>query len=247
MSVFDRIYDDISARKKAEKDYRPYVPGTNGRIDRCVRFFEQGVLKENGCMVDVGGAIGDLADALREKFEFRYVVDISDIPLQAARAKNHDAVCCNVDDEGLPTDTDHVQFVAMLDVIEHIMDPEKLAAECFRTLRQGGQAYVNTPNIMYWRHLEHLFANRRFPHTSGDREVFHGGHTAFFTRLDMFDIFTNAGFSCRLLRDEMTRDPPPQKMMNFLLENFYGANHGSLTEMIYDTSYPDVLLLAEKL
>lgn len=245
MSVFDRIYDDISGRKKAEKDFKPYVPGNNGRIDRCVRFFEQGILKPGESMIDVGGAIGDLADALRDRFTSRCVLDISEIPLAAAVSKGHDAVKSNVDEDGISGADGTADFIAMLDVIEHIMDPEQLARECHRVLKTGGQAYINTPNILYWRHLSHMFATRRFPHTSGDREVFHGGHTAFFTQMDVFDIFSNAGLSCRLLTDQSTYDPPPAKLMQFLIENYYGRNVAH--ELMSDLAYPDVLMVAEKL
>lgn len=247
MSVIERIYDDISKRKNAPKDYQKYVPGMNGRIDRCDRFFEQGLLKSGTVMIDIGGAIGDLGDSLRNLFETIWINDVSSIPLAAARTKGHSTWLGNVDEEPIPFNDGTVDFIAMLDVIEHIMDPEKLARECARVLKTGGQAYVNTPNIMHWRHIEYLFRHRMFPHTSGDREVFHGGHTAFFTRRDIDNIFSNAGLSCRLLKDESTMDSPPVWIQNFMFDNYAARNTLSIQSAMDDLSYPDVLLVAEKI
>src|SRR6202011_3022034 len=84
----------------------------------------------------------------------------------------------------------------------HIIDPENFARECFRVLKSGGEVFVNTPNIQYWPHIQQLIAGK-FPHTSGDKEVYHGGHLAFFTYLDLCEIFGAAGFTnFRQVKDE---------------------------------------------
>ena len=84
--------------------------------------------------------------------------------------------------------------VVALDFIEHIVDPGSFAAECHRVLRSGGYTFINTPNISFWRHLEELAVRGHFPHTSGDREVYHGGHLAFYNENDLVEIFRVAGF-----------------------------------------------------
>ena len=192
----DSLYDEIARRKSKNADLRPYVDG-NGRVDRCRKLVQIGWLpsSNDGWHLDVGGGTGQLTDVIGERFERSIVLDISSQQLQIASAKGHLIVEQNVDVEGLPRGTeDGFALITALDFIEHIIDPENFAREAFRVLRSDGAVYVNTPNILFWRHVQHLLTARRFPHTSGDREVVHGGHTAFFTYLDLVDIFTAAGF-----------------------------------------------------
>ena len=101
-------------------------------------------------------------------------------------------------------------MITALDVIEHVIDPESLARECFRVLKHGGAILINTPNIQYWKHLHQLVVAGIFPHTSGDPEVYHGGHVEFFNRRDMEKIFCGAGFVDPVMHfDELHMDPPP--------------------------------------
>lgn len=241
MSKFEQLYDDISLRKSAAKDFEPYQRGHNGRIDRCVGFFEEGVLKNGRSMLDIGGSIGDLGDVLKDRFIETTILDISNVPLKAAKSKGHRTVCANTDVDGIPELSESYCFVAALDVIEHVLDPEKMVREAFRVLKHGGQFYINTPNIMFWRHLDFLLKSRRFPHTSGDREVFHGGHTAFFTRSDIRQLCSDAGFFVKILKDPLTRTEAPKTFVESVLNISQSAY-----ELYEDIEYPDVLVLAEK-
>jgi 2-polyprenyl-3-methyl-5-hydroxy-6-metoxy-1,4-benzoquinol methylase len=219
-----RLYDEIAARKHKPKDLEPYAGG-NGRVDRCVELFNRGLLKSGGTLLDVGGGIGDLGYALRDRFERRIVLDISEKNLKAAYVKGCETLHCDVDQDGFAgsfssgctfapwhrVESTEIDVVTALDFIEHIIDPENFARECFRVLKPGGQAFVNTPNIQFWRHQEQLATMGRFPHTSGDREVYHGGHLAFFTFLDLVEIFGSVGFQeFEQLKDEEGYSDPPQ-------------------------------------
>lgn len=199
-----QLYDSIAARKSTPDHLKPYAGG-NGRVDRCVELFRKGVLKTGGTLLDVGGSIGDLGFALKDDFDRRIVLDISAKVLEAAREKGNVTLLCDVDLNGFsgewhPYSVDEPVYDAMinvitaLDFIEHIVDPGGFAKECFRVLKSGGQVFINTPNIQFWKHQETLAVTGRFPHTSGDQEVFHGGHLAFYTFLDLCEIFANAGF-----------------------------------------------------
>lgn len=192
------LYNKMAERKSAPKDFGTYI-GDNGRVNRCVQLMKQGKIKTGGDMLDVGGGIGDLCYAvLKEKlFEEALVQDISEKNLEAARSKGIKTMCTDMDTHGIDawaSDGEDLDLVTALDFIEHIVDPEHFARECFRVLKPGGEVFINTPNIQFWLHQEHLRRTGKFPHTSGDREVYHGGHLAFFTFLDLCEIFGSAGF-----------------------------------------------------
>lgn len=203
------LYDSIATRKLKPKDYEPYNGG-NGRVDKCVKFLRTLNLKDKN-LLDVGGGIGDLGSALRDVgFMNRHTLDISASNLEAAQKKGNVISVADVDKEGLPFYKESFDVITALDFIEHIIDPENFARECFKVAKSGAVVYINTPNIQYFEHQESLLKRGIFPHTSGDREVYHGGHLAFYSYHDLVEIFYKAGFvSCKQLVDEETyRDPP---------------------------------------
>jgi SAM-dependent methyltransferase len=161
--------------------------------------------------LDVGGATGNLGYALRDLFSKTIVVDIAGACREPAEAKGNEFHRANVDTEGLIGIPDgSVQLVVALDFIEHILDPGGFAKECYRVLGHGGMVLINTPNIQFWRHLHSLVIDGRFPHTSGDPEVYHGGHVAFYNLHDMHDIFGAADFvGHRMHTDGLLMEPPP--------------------------------------
>lgn len=216
-----QLYDKITNRKIKQKDFEPY-DGNNGRVNKCEKLIRQGKLNRGGALLDVGGGIGDLGFAVRDLFDKTAVVDISLGNLEAALAKGNYVGLCDVDRFGLRDifkspkqgeiePIDNFVLITALDFIEHIIDPENFARECFRLLKSGGEVFINTPNIEFWEHIDSLLVHGVFPHTSGDTEVYHGGHLAFYTYLDMVAIFGKAGFvGFEQFKDEEGyKQPPP--------------------------------------
>lgn len=212
---FKRIYDDIAERKGEAGKTAPYTGG-NGRIDRAVElllndpeFVSWRRDQVATTLLDVGGAIGNLGYALRHHFPTRIVVDIVEACRGPAEAKENRFVLANVDVDGLYDIRDEsIDLVVALDFIEHILDPQKFVRECIRVVRPGGRVLINTPNIQYWKHLESLVCKGIFPHTSGDAEVYHGGHVAFYNEHDLKMLFWEfEGHTVH--RRALKADPPP--------------------------------------
>ena len=171
-----QLYDYIAARKIKSKDFEPY-DGNNGRVNRCAQLIRSGDLDAGGTLVDVGGAIGDLGYAVRDLFDRTVVVDISSKNLEACRAKGNLTARCDVDRDGINFSESPitgctigpqrqwnwaekdpcVDLITALDFIEHIIDPENFAKECFRLLKSGKQVFINTPNIRFWKHIQQLW------------------------------------------------------------------------------------------
>lgn len=196
----EQLYEKIS-RRKANPRHAEQYRYDNGRINRFLDLVRDGSLPRGGWVVDVGGSHGDLVEAsLREGlFDQGTVLDISMQSVEVARDRGLDAVVIDIDNEPMcgrySREDEHQDAVVALDFIEHIVDPENFARECAKVLRPGGYVFINTPNIQYWEHLEELVLHGRFPHTSGDTEVYHGGHLAFYNENDIERIFRPAGFN----------------------------------------------------
>lgn len=242
MDRFD-LYESMAARKSKPKDFQPYS-GDNGRVNKCVDLMKSGKLHVGGTLVDVGGGIGDLGYTARDMFDRRIIIDISSNNLKAAEAKGNECYLCDIDSVGMPAiGSETVDTLTALDFIEHIIDPENFARECFRVLKSGGEVFINTPNIRYFEHIAQLWLNGRFPHTSGDREVYHGGHLAFFTLADMNEIFGKVGFKCeKQIKDEECYKQPPQ----FWLEQFRPKSQAEYQELCLELGCPNLLFKAIK-
>lgn len=227
------LYNALAERKSKPKDFEPYS-GDNGRVNKALALYKNGTLKTGGIHVDVGGGIGDLGYALRKEglFEKTLVIDIAAKNLEAARKKGNHVVLADIDKHGFNFDGSAslvdlqwtndsfllnvtVDSISALDFIEHIIDPESFARHCYNALKNGGEVFINTPNIQYWEHIKQLVQDGRFPHTSGDKEVYHGGHLAFFTYLDLCEIFGKAGFTdFAQIKDEEGYRQPPEYWLN---------------------------------
>lgn len=206
---FQKLYDDIAARKHEATKVDPYVGG-NGRIDRAIDIIRNEDFPRSGVLLDVGGANGNLGYALRDCFSRRFTLDIAEDCREPNRAKGNEFICENCDVNGLQYFHDgEVDLIVALDFIEHIIDPQRFARECHRVLRRGGMVLINTPNIQFWRHLNSLVVDGKFPHTSGDQEVYHGGHVAFYNMQDMLSIFEMFAEHKMWLRGLTPESPPP--------------------------------------
>ncbi|MBV8072877.1 MAG: class I SAM-dependent methyltransferase [Acidobacteriaceae bacterium] len=239
------LYDKMADRKMKPKDFEPY-DGHNGRVNKAVNLIRQGKLRNSGTLLDVGGGIGDLGYAVRDLFSNRITMDISFKSLEAAVAKGNFGILADVDKEGfgsgvhrIPDTT--VDLICALDFIEHIVDPEHFARECYRVLKPSGEVFINTPNIRYWKHIDQLWRAGRFPHTSGDREVYHGGHLAFYTYSDLREIFEPAGFtSVEQIKDEEGYHNPPSPYV----DGFKLSSQQEYARLMLELGCPNLLYKA---
>jgi 2-polyprenyl-3-methyl-5-hydroxy-6-metoxy-1,4-benzoquinol methylase len=236
----EQLYNNMTERKHSVVHHQPYNGG-NGRIDRFLDLIRDGSLPRGGVALDFGGSHGDLLDlALREKlFDDGYVADISWRSVEVARGRGLKAAVMDVDSRGINFSTEFFDCVVALDVIEHLVDPVNFARECYKVLKPDGWVFINTPNISYWRHLESLVCDGHFPHTSGDREVYHGGHLAFYNENDLVEIFETAGFAGnRHTYADGQYDAPPHIWRNLLRER--GAKADSML------GYPNLIWSIKK-
>jgi SAM-dependent methyltransferase len=95
--------------------------------------------------------------------------------------------------EALPFAGGTFDAILSYDVLEHVQDPERVLAECFRVLRPGGRLYAVFPS--YWHPTEHhlglvtrlpclhwCFAGRDLARAYDDTIAARGPHAAWYRR-----------------------------------------------------------------
>ncbi len=116
-----------------------------------------------GSLLDVGCGNGLFTAALKPKLGCRLSgVDGSPHALRLAKEAGFDALSLVEDFSTMPLPFDDAQFdfVVCKDVLEHLLDPQRLLAEMSRVLKAGGALLVHVPNhfSLYGR-LRFLFTN----------------------------------------------------------------------------------------
>ena len=97
-----------------------------------------------GRLLDVGCGLGYLLEAAKSRGWQAVGADPSPYSVELARKNGFEAHEGLLADLKLPAES--FNAVALLQVIEHLLDPRDLLAECRRLLKPGGVIVVETPN-----------------------------------------------------------------------------------------------------
>jgi glycosyltransferase involved in cell wall biosynthesis len=139
-------------------------------------------------VADIGASRGAMSALLAEKVAHVTSVD-RERPSEAGRA---DARALDLDGD-FDRELGHARYdaVVMLDVIEHLREPEEAARGVAAILKPGGTLYASTGNIAYVvLRASLLFGQFNY----GKRGILDLTHTRLFTVYSFKKLLTNAGF-----------------------------------------------------
>ncbi len=99
-------------------------------------------------VLDVGVGLGRILEKLKstnpEKHLELYGCDISISYLSLSKSKGIEVACCNVED--MPYKDEFFDIVVCTDVLEHVLDLNRVLYQIKRVLRRGGYLFVRVPN-----------------------------------------------------------------------------------------------------
>jgi SAM-dependent methyltransferase len=119
-------------------------------------------------------------------------VDVSDVAVEAARARVPGATVLTSGAEELPFDESTFDFVTCIGSLEHFPDRAAGAAEMRRVLRPGGRAVVFVPNLFFLGHV--WFGLRHGTQPSEGGQEF---SEVFLSSQGWQDLLARAGFEVR--------------------------------------------------
>jgi 2-polyprenyl-3-methyl-5-hydroxy-6-metoxy-1,4-benzoquinol methylase len=140
--------------------------------------------------LELGGGMGEFAEVLRAKGYEVTLADLSAANVRHARDLGFEAHRIDLN-EPLPFEPEAFDGVAMLDVIEHVVNAEQLLAESARVLRPGGFLVLSTPNFAW--------IPERLRILRGRPPAEEGYHYRFFTVRSLRAAFGRAGL--RVVRE----------------------------------------------
>jgi methionine biosynthesis protein MetW len=103
-------------------------------------------------LLDVGCGTGDLTIFVANKLGIKqiYGVDADKNALSKAKEKGIVTFKLDISNEKFPFPDETFDLVLLLDVIEHVENPDNAIKEIHRVLRRRGSLLLTTPNMAAW-------------------------------------------------------------------------------------------------
>jgi SAM-dependent methyltransferase len=113
------------------------APAVNGIWPNglAARYFKQ--FGDARRLLDVGCGIGELGRCQPSSEVEVHGVDINAAAVKLA-ARHENVICLDLDSSALPYEDESFDAVLVKDILEHVLDPGRLAREIYRVLRPGG-------------------------------------------------------------------------------------------------------------
>ncbi|HEY3419533.1 MAG TPA: class I SAM-dependent methyltransferase [Methanomassiliicoccales archaeon] len=130
------------------------VKNRKERSDIVIENIIQGFVKKSSVhqfkMLDVGCGGGQLLENFCRKDNIEvHGIDISQEALRVSKNKGYCSVECDLEADNMPYPDSFFDVVVMNDLIEHIINPDRMLREARRVIKPEGSIIVCTPNVSH--------------------------------------------------------------------------------------------------
>ncbi len=145
----EQIHKDLKKYYQTNKKYFDHMANTHdaGYFESILRFLRDEKIPLKGKKVlDVGCGSGSLMKVLKQEFGSDFEAEGLDMSLLGnAEEWLH---FTQGDAHNLPYEDNFFDVICIVDVLEHVVDPDKVLQEATRVLKPGGHLIIRTPNIL---------------------------------------------------------------------------------------------------
>ena len=157
-------------------------------LERILKFCRD---KIQGRVLDVGCGDGFFSSQILQRFNLKnvYGLDISSKAVDLARLKHPEINFQQSALNHIPEETNSIDSITMIEVIEHLVDIEGTLKELFRVMKPGGILLIATTDFNWLKQviIAIFFFEKYFYPTNP--------HIRFFKKSTLADILSKNGFS----------------------------------------------------
>jgi 2-polyprenyl-3-methyl-5-hydroxy-6-metoxy-1,4-benzoquinol methylase len=144
-------------------------------------------------LLDLGAGTGVLSEVLPGKYAYVVALELAFRPLRLAARAGGQRVQADFSSALLPFASATFDAVTCLSALQYADDPRFVLAECYRSLKPGGQLVLILPNMRTLFRIFKLAVLGRFPKVSTDLG-YDGGTRHYFCAGDVFALLRQEGF-----------------------------------------------------
>jgi len=173
--------------------------------------------KKNLKILDIGCNDGTIRNFLPQDIEY-FGVDIDNKLIQQLQQKKIKAKQANLNNELLPFQFERFDYILMLDIIEHVINPQELLQQAKQRLKPEGKIIITLPNDYHILNKFRFILNKHL--TENPFAPF--GHLHYFPIKSGENFLKSNGFRVLKKIPIPTTKPEilPQSIKNFLGKNF---------------------------
>jgi 2-polyprenyl-3-methyl-5-hydroxy-6-metoxy-1,4-benzoquinol methylase len=151
-------------------------------------------------VLEVGCGAGEFAESIRVDRPHVIIWGVEPAPEAANIAAGRlDKIICSSIEAGIPELVGQkFDCVVFNDVLEHLVDPEKVLRETRQYLTEGGVIVASIPNILYFYEITKILITEDWEYQ--DYGTLDKTHLRFFTRKSIMRLFRSAGYEIHEIR-----------------------------------------------
>ena len=168
--MLERLREHYETKYAGAEEGR-IVPHLRRPADRFEAAVSALLERPGGRYLEIGAGAGDIAASVGDRFAGLVLTEVSAPRVEALRRRfaSHAArvqvLLHDVESGPMPLADGSVDAVALIAVVEHLVEPIAALREIRRVLAPGGRLVIDTPNIAKWTRRLKLLAGR-FPSTA---------------------------------------------------------------------------------
>lgn len=185
------VTDPYYERYWSEEGYNPRKGGTPPNLQRL--YTE--LIRPSDDVIDVGCGDGGTSGHWVTDHANSYVgVDVSENAVELARQDGLHAEL--IRDGELPFPDRTFDVALSIEVFEHLLEPQVLAASTLRVLRPGGRLIATVPNGAHWRDRADMLIGKWTPRGDdlGRSQPWRSPHIRFFNPASLEQMLRHSGF-----------------------------------------------------
>lgn len=143
-------------------------------------------------VLEIGCGTGNTLVSLKEMgyCDWTCGVDLFDNAVESAKSKLDNVYQGNIEEMLLPLDAGSIDVVLCLDVLEHLVDPQKVLAYLHTLLTPGGMIIASIPNVRHYSVLLPLVFQNRWEYK--DQGILDSTHLRFFVKSTAIELMQSS-------------------------------------------------------